>query len=120
MLVYEYRIFVNFVIFPCSYGYQDIKLIREVEKTVNWIRFKNGLNILEYGRFRKEGDIVSYKFQLGNIIQIADYAFLFDMMMFLCDRSNLLPYKYILKLALKLNDHILDGLKDIPDRYNKS
>ena len=101
----------------CYYVYPDIKLIREVEKTVNWIRFKNGLNILEYGRFRKAGDIVSYKFQSGDIIQIGDYAFLFDMMMFLCDRSNLLPYKYILKLALKLNDHALEELQDNADRW---
>ena len=34
---------LSLLFFPYSYGYQDIKLIREVEKTVNWIRFKNGL-----------------------------------------------------------------------------
>ena len=81
-------------------------------KIVNWMRLEKGLDLLEYGRFRKGGAVVSCRRLSGKIIQIGDYAFLFDMMMFLCDHSNLFPYKYMFKHAIKLNDHNVKKVQD--------
>ena len=87
-------------------------MVQEVGKMVNWMRLEKGLDLLEYGRFRKGGPVASYKRVNGKIILIGDYAFLFDMMLFLCDHSNILPYKYLFKQAIKLNDHILQKFQN--------
>ena len=75
-----------------------------------------GLNIFEYGRFRKFGEVNSYKCRHENdYLAIGDYIYLFDMMIFLCDLSNVHPEKYLFKHAIKIVDYDLQTIQDASD-----
>ena len=75
-----------------------------------------GLNIFEYGRFRKFGEVNSFKCVNGNdYLAIGDCIYLFDMMIFLCDRSNVHPEKYLFKHAMKIIDYDIQKMQDAGD-----
>ena len=67
---------------------------------------ENGLNLLDYGRLRKAGDIVSYTDQ-G---RVGDYAFLFDLMIILCSKPKFLQHRYRFREAIKIRDHFLEPI----------
>ena len=69
------------------------------------MRLKDGLKLLEYARMFKAGEMVSYKFLVRNIVELGDYASLFDMILFLCDHSVLFSYKYVFNHAIKINNY---------------
>jgi guanine nucleotide exchange factor VAV len=81
-----------------------MRLILSVSSTIKLMRMENGLNLLDYGRLRKAGDIVSYT-ETG---RVGDYAFLFDLMIVLCHRPKWLQHRYRFCEAIKIRDHFLE------------
>ena len=82
----------------------DMRLILSVASTIKLMKLENGLNLLDYGRLRKAGDIVSYT-EAG---RVGDYAFLFDLMILLCHRPKWLQHRYRFREAIKVRDHFLE------------
>jgi hypothetical protein len=64
------------------------------------MRLENGLNILDYGRLRKAGDIVAYTEYGGRTP--SDYAFLFDTMIVLCHKPKWLQHRFRFREAVKV------------------
>ena len=82
----------------------DMRLILGVSSTIKLMRMENGLNLLDYGRLRKAGDIVSYT----DDGRVGDYAFIFDLMIILCHRPKWLQHRYRFREAIKIRDHFLE------------
>ena len=82
----------------------DMRLILGVSSTIKLMRMENGLNLLDYGRLRKAGDIVSYT----DDGRVGDYAFIFDLMIILCHRPKWLQHRYRFREAIKIRDHYLE------------
>lgn len=85
----------------------DMRVILSVSSSIKLMRLENGLNLLDYGRLRKAGDIVSYTEHGG---RVGDYAFLFDLMIVLCHRPKWLQHRYRFREAIKVRDHYLEPL----------
>lgn len=83
----------------------DMRLILNVSSSIKLMRLENGLNLLDYGRLRKAGDIVSYTDQSS---RVGDYAFLFDMILVLCHRPKWLQHRYRFRQAIRIRDHFLE------------
>ena len=43
-----------------SFFFSDMRVILSVSTSIKLMRMENGLNLLDYGRLRKAGNIVSY------------------------------------------------------------
>ena len=84
----------------------DMRLILSVSSNIKLMKLENGLNLLDYGRLRKTGDIVSYT-EAG---RVGDYAFLFDLMIVLCHKPKWLQHRYRFREAIKIRDHYLEPL----------
>lgn len=82
----------------------DIRLILSVSSTIKLMKMENGLNLLDYGRLRRAGDIVSYT----DHGRVGDYAFLFDLMIVLCHRPKWLQHRYRFREAIKIRDNFLE------------
>ena len=82
----------------------DMRLILQISSTIKLMRMENGLNLLDYGRLRKAGDIVSY----NDHGRVGDYAFIFDLMIVLCHRPKWLQHRYRFREAIKIRDHFLE------------
>ncbi len=82
----------------------DMRVILSVASSIKLMRMEEGLNLLDYGRLRKAGDIVSYT-ENG---RMGDYAFLFDLMVILCHRPRWLQHRYRFSEAIKIKDHFLE------------
>lgn len=85
----------------------DMRLILSVASNIKLMKLENGLNLLDYGRLRKTGDIVSYTDAGG---RSGDYAFLFDLMIVLCHKPKWLQHRYRFREAIKIRDHYLEPL----------
>lgn len=82
----------------------DMRFIHSVGSTIKLMHMEDGLNLLDYGRLRKTGDITSY----SESTRIGDYAFLFDLMIVLCHRPKWLQHRYRFRQAIKIKDHYLE------------
>ncbi len=82
----------------------DMRVILGVSSSIKLMRLENGLNLLDYGRLRKAGDIVSYT----DNGRVGDYAFLFDLMIVLCHRPKWLQHRYRFREAIKIRDQFLE------------
>ncbi len=91
----------------------DMRLILSVSSNIKLMKLENGLNLLDYGRLRKTGDIVSYT----DSGRSGDYAFLFDLMIVLCHKPKWLQHRYRFREAIKIRDHYLEPL---PPPYQSS
>ena len=98
-----------------------MKLIENVGATIKLMKLENGMNLLDYGRLRKAGEIVSHGSPRNNnnmSHQIGDYAFLFDMMIILCHRPKWLQHRYRFREAIKIKDHYLEPPLPNSNRYH--
>jgi len=84
----------------------EMRVILGVSSSIKLMKMENGLNLLDYGRLRKAGDIVSYTDQ-G---RVGDYAFLFDLMIILCSKPKFLQHRYRFREAIKIRDHFLEPI----------
>ena len=105
-----------------------MKLIENVAATIKLMKLENGLNLLDYGRLRKAGEITSYgslssrespSREMITPHQIGDYAFLFDMMIILCHRPKWLQHRYRFRDAIKIKDHYLEPPQQNSNRLVK-
>ena len=95
-----------------------MKLIENVGATIKLMKMENGLNLLDYGRLRKAGEINSYGSPRDSTGQIGDYAFLFDMMIILCHRPKFLQHRYRFRDAIKIKDHYLEPPPQNSNRFD--
>merc|ERR1712051_270998 len=86
----------------------DMRVILSVSTSIKLMRMENGLNLLDYGRLRKAGNIVSYTHTDSPIQRVGDYAFLFDLTILLCHRPKWLQHRYRFREAIKIRDHFLE------------
>ena len=84
----------------------DMKLIQNVSMSIKLMKLEEGVNLLDYGRLRKAGEIDSYNGKTNAFM--ADYAFLFDMMIVLCYKPKWLQHRYRFKQAFKVKDHYIE------------
>lgn len=97
--------------FMIFFSISDMKLIENVAATIKLMKLENGMILLDYGRLRKAGEIISHGSPRNNnnmSHQIGDYAFLFDMMIILCHRPKWLQHRYRFREAIKIKDHYLE------------
>jgi len=87
----------------------DMRVILSVSTSIKLMRMENGLNLLDYGRLRKAGNIVSYTHTDSPIQRVGDYAFLFDLTILLCHRPKWLQHRYRFREAIKIRDNFLEN-----------
>ena len=93
-----------------------MKLIENVGATIKLMKMENGLNLLDYGRLRKAGEINSYGSPRDSTGQIGDYAFLFDMMIILCHHI-LIIQKDMMKNKLPTNKEFIEEFVKAVEDY---
>lgn len=91
----------------------DLKLIANVSNTIKLMQLPFDSKLCDFGRLRKVGDVTAYN-ENG---KVADYVFLFDMIIVLCQKPRWLQHRYRFREALKVRDFFLEPLPP-PDAPN--
>ena len=86
----------------------DVRIINNVGQTIKNYQLPHGARLSDFGRLRKAGDVTAYS-ETG---KVADYAFLFDMVIVLCQSPKFLQHRYRFKEAARMKDFFLEPLPD--------
>ena len=87
---------------------EDVRIINNVGQTIKNYQLPHGAQLSDFGRLRKAGDVTGYS-EAG---KVADYAFLFDMVIVLCQRPKFLQHRFRFKEAARVKDFFLEPLPD--------
>jgi hypothetical protein len=90
---------------------EDMRLIFNVGQTIKLMQLPNGAQLTDFGRLRKAGDITAYN-EYG---KVADYAFLFDMVIVLCHRPKWLQHRFRFREAARVKDYFIEPLPQMTD-----
>ncbi len=88
---------------------EDMRLIFNVGQTIKLMQLPNGAQLSDFGRLRKAGDVTVYS-EYG---KVADYAFLFDMVIVLCHRPKWLQHRFRFRQAARVKDYFLEPLPPV-------
>ena len=87
---------------------EDVRIINNVGQTIKNYQLPHGAQLSDFGRLRKAGDVTAYS-EAG---KVADYAFLFDMVIVLCHRPKFLQHRFRFREAARMKDFFLEPLPD--------
>lgn len=68
----------------------DVRLIENVRQSIKLMQLPGDSRLTDFGRLRKAGDVTVYT----DNSKVADYAFVFDMVIVLCQKPKWLQHRY--------------------------
>ena len=82
----------------------DVRLIENVRQSIKLMQLPGDSRLTDFGRLKKAGDVIVYN-ETG---KIADYVFLFDMIIVLCHKPKWLQHRYRFRDAIRVKDFFLE------------
>jgi hypothetical protein len=84
----------------------DLQIIDKINQNIKLMQLPNGAKLSDFGRLRKSGDVTVF----SDAHKVADYAFLFDMVIVLCHKPKWLQQRFRFREAAKVKDYLMETL----------